>query len=1030
MILRAVLLASVLGEFAAPPKEYRPETWFQVSGGNFTKTGTTLDLEAIAAAGFRGIHFFHEQAGKPVAWPGVAEQVPCMSPKWEELVGHLGDECRRLGLGLLMHSCPGWSMAGGPWVPADRTMRELVFSAAASRGGPVGEVPLAAKATDAPWRDYRDIVALAFPAADGGIVTPLRPVAVRGTRTTDPVTVREYYCQPVVTRPPDDEAKSAANWNEATIGSGDVRFAFPTENGEASVELDYGKPVTARTLEISPVQRMNHFWSFQPDVTVVAEAEGTDGWREILRRAMPQATWQDDKPISLSLPETSARRFRVRFLHTHPLVLSFVRLYSGARPDNFEAESAKTLRGLMHGVAPAVSSAAFVDPARIVRVKPGDVLPAGEWTVLRVGSVNSGIRNHPAPAEATGWECDKLSPKGADVHYAGYIGRLSGEGGPLSGGRLGGLLMDSWECEAQNWTDGLDGIFERRWGYSLEKWWPALFGLVVGDRGKTSLFFRDWRELLGELVADDIYGRMARLAHAHGQVITYETCGGDVFPSDPMRHWKHADVPMCEFWRPRTRTGGVGSPDYKSIRPCVSAARIYGKRRVAAEALTKAGPDWSVEHPRFFKADLDHYFALGVTHMVFGNFTHNPHDAEFPPPGPTYMPEIAIPMMRKHTWWSGSARAFTDYLTRTQYLLEQGRNVSDVLLYLGDAVDHKPPHHLPFPSGFSYDYLNRDALMERLAVRDGLWTTPEGLTWKALWVYDETWMRPETQAKLAAAEAAGAKVIRGDVFAGVKALGLKPQVRMPGNLMWQHRTTEEEEIYFIAEEDGTAFTGEVTLSGTGAAFVADPVTGAVVPVDARTADGCTTVRMDMPRSGARFVVIRKGAKTSCAAIRGDAGGTEIGGPWRLTFEKGWGVEDPVTVDRLVSWTDLPLTDEGKAYSGTVTYETSFDCAQADGPRTLDLGEVDFSAEVWLNGERLGCAWTWPYRFDATGKVRKGRNELKVAVAGTWINRLLYDARQPAAARKTWTNACPDPESTPFQASGLLGPVRLLTEADR
>ena len=1024
MILTIALLASVLGEFAAPPREYRPETWFQVSGGNFSKVGSTLDLEAIAGAGFMGVHFFHEQAGESVAWPGVAEQVSCMSPKWEVLVGHLGDECRRLGLRLLMHSCPGWSMAGGPWVPDDRTMRELVVSTARMRGGAVADVPLAAKATDAPWRDYRDIVRLAFPATVGDVAVPLKPVLVKGTRTTDPVTVREYYCQPVVTRPPDDEGKSAANWKEATIGKGDVRFAFPDENGEASVELDYGKPVTVRTLEISPVQRMNHFWSFQPDVTVVAEAETPDGWRGFLRRAMPQATWQDEKPISLALPTTTARRFRVRFLHTHPLVLSFVRFYSGARPDNYEAASARTLRSLMHGVDPVTRPEERVDPAAVRAVKVGDVLPAGDWIVLRIGHVNSGIRNHPAPPEATGWECDKLSRRGADAHYAGYVGRLTAAGGPLADGRLAGLLMDSWECEAQNWTDGLDAVFAAKWGYPLDTWWPALCGYVVGDREQTARFFRDWRELLGDLVSEEFYGRMAQLAHDHGQIMTYETCGGDVFPSDPMKHWKLADVPMCEFWRPRTRAGGVGSPDYKAIRPCVSAARIYGKRRVAAEALTKAGPDWSVEHPRFFKPDLDHYFALGVTHMVFGNFTHNPQDDAFPPPGPTYTPNIAIPLMRKHVWWKSSARAFTDYLTRTQYLLEQGRNVSDVLLYLGDAVDHKPPHRLPFPAGFSYDYLNRDALMERLAVRDGLWTTPEGLVWKALWVYDETWMRPETRAKLAAAEAAGAKVIRGDVFAGMKALGLKPQVRMPGNLMWQHRTTGDEEIYFIAEEDGAAFTGEVALSGEGAAFVADPVTGAVVPADARSADGYTTVRMDMPRSGARFVVIRKGEAPFCAAVRGDAGGTTIGGPWRLAFEKGWGVEDPVTVDRLVSWTDLPLTDEGRAYSGTVTYETSFDCAQADGPRTLDLGEVEFSAEVWLNGERLGCAWTWPYRFDVTGKVRKGRNELKVAVTGTWINRLLYDARQPAAARKTWTNACPDPDGQSAQRTGLFGPVRL------
>jgi len=1024
MISSAFLLAaaSALAQFVNPPPEDRPETWFQVSGGNFSEVGTTLDLEAIAAAGFSGVHFFHEQVGQPVAWPGVREQVPCMSPNWERLVGHLGDECRRLGLRLLMHTCPGWSMAGGPWIPADRTMRELVVSTAHTPGGPVPEIPLASKATDAPWRDYRDIALVAFPATAGDVTSPLVPVSVEGTRTTDSVTVREYYCQPVVTRPPDDEAKSAANWREATVGRGDVRFAFPTENDEASVVLDYGRTVTVRTLELSPVQRMNHFWSFQPDVTVIAESETSSGWRTMSERRMPQSTWQDDKPISLALPATAARRFRVRFRHVHPLVLSFVRFYSGARPDNFEAESASTLRSLMHGVNPPTAASEIVDPTGIRAVRAGETLPAGDWIVLRVGHVNSGIRNHPAPPEATGWECDKLSTRGADVHYAGYVGRLTRKGGPLADGRLAGLLMDSWECEAQNWTEGLDAVFLEKWGYGLDTWWPALCGYVVGDRGRTSLFFRDWRELLGDLVYENFYGRMAKLAHEHGQIMTYETCGGDVFPSDPMKHWKFADVPMCEFWRPRTRTGGVGSPDYKAIRPCVSAARVYGKRRVAAEALTKAGPDWALEHPRFFKADLDHYFALGVTHMVFGNFTHNPQDDAFPPPGPTYTPAIAIPMMRKFTWWKSAARPFTDYLTRTQYLLEQGRNVSDVLLYLGDAVDHKPPHHLPFPAGLNYDYLNRDALMERISVRNGLWTTPEGLTWKALWLYDETWMRPATRAKLAAAEAAGAKVIRGDVFAGVKALELRPQVLLPANLLWQHRTTGDEEIYFLAEEDGKPFKGEVVLAGEGAAFLADPVSGSVRPLAARPADGRLVVTLDLPEAGARFVVIRRGAKPGVPPPT-TAVVTEVAGPWKLSFAKGWGADEPLTVDRLVSWTDLPLSEEGRAYSGTVTYETSFECDEPSAVRTIDLGEVELSAEVWLNGERLGCVWTWPYRFDVAGRVRAGRNELKLAVTGSWINRLRYDVRQPESARKTWTNIFPKSEE-PAQRTGLFGPVRL------
>ncbi|MCF7675139.1 MAG: hypothetical protein K9N23_00115 [Akkermansiaceae bacterium] len=53
--------------------------------------------------------------------------------------------------------------------------------------------------------------------------------------------------------------------------------------------------------------------------------------------------------------------------------------------------------------------------------------------------MNTGRRNGPAAPEGTGWECDKLSPTGADTHFAGYIGRLASAGDPVDGGLLKGI---------------------------------------------------------------------------------------------------------------------------------------------------------------------------------------------------------------------------------------------------------------------------------------------------------------------------------------------------------------------------------------------------------------------------------------------------------------------------------------------------------------------------------------------------------------------------------------------------------------
>ena len=87
-----------------------PEAWLEFMGGNVRKDGLRADLEAIKAAGLKGVHFFHiSRAG---VWPDCPEQIPCMSEKWGDVVSFLGDECRRLGLRLVVQNCPGWSQSG------------------------------------------------------------------------------------------------------------------------------------------------------------------------------------------------------------------------------------------------------------------------------------------------------------------------------------------------------------------------------------------------------------------------------------------------------------------------------------------------------------------------------------------------------------------------------------------------------------------------------------------------------------------------------------------------------------------------------------------------------------------------------------------------------------------------------------------------------------------------------------------------------------------------------------------------------
>jgi hypothetical protein len=102
---------------------------------------------------------------------------------------------------------------------------------------------------------------------------------------------------------------------------------------------------------------------------------------------------------------------------------------------------------------------------------------------------------------------------------------------------------------------------------------------------------------------------------------------------------------------------------------------------------------------------------------------------------------------------------------------------------------------------------------------------------------------------------------------------------------------------------------------------------------------------------------------------------------------------------------MPLGDwaecEGlKYYSGGMLYRKSFTIDSVDASSTyqLDLGDVVSTAEVWLNGKRIGLRMSAPWTFDVTSYLKAGKNEVSVKVYNTAYNQYLsiptrYNAKQ-------------------------------------
>lgn len=1038
--------------FQQPPPVFHPETWFHFIGGNVKKSGITADLEAIKKAGISGIQLFHGQFGGE--WPGVSPQIRCLSESWDEMIRFVGMECRRLGLRFTMQNCPGWAMSGGPWITPENAMRHLVWSRTDINGGsPVNIALPQPQPGGEEWRDYREVAVIAFPTPLEDTGQPLRPVSVKSNRNDLP-------------------------WSGCFGTEKGAKIELKAGEGPVWIEVDLGSAATLRTIEFPSVRSFNHNWCYEPGIRATVHALLPQGEEEVAQVDMPQSNWQDNKPFSVACTEKTARKYRITIETLHDMTFSTIRLFSGARMNNWEAQAAWVLRSLDRRSYPEQSEKAWVNPLQ-VKVLTGKMdargtlawdVPPGKWTVLRIGHVNTGKRNGPAPPEATGWECNKLSPKGAEVHFAGYIGRITGTGGPARNGLLQGMLLDSWECETQTWTEGMEVHFRKICGYPLWQWMPALMGYTMENPETTTKFLRDWRATINELLVKNFFGRMAELGKENGLSLSFETASGDVFPADILEYYKYADVPMCEFWHPRSE-GYVGSLNFKPIRPCASAAHLYGKSRVAAEAFTSFNLTYN-ESPGMLKQIANIHFAEGVNHLVFHTYTHNPR-TDWRPPGTSFGSGIGTPFLRGQTWWKEMPE-FTAYLSRCGFMLERGKPVSDVLWYLGDELDHKPSQDAPFPAGYKYDYCNPDILMNRLTVSNGQLVTPEGVSYRLLWLKDCSRMLPETLEKIVAlvqegATVAGApprgvatlkggdkavsrleksirtlwgipaepgirKIGKGRLWSGMPLedvlhqMGVVPDLDSQG-LMWNHRQTDDADWYFVAAEAGRGFIGSPLFRASGMVEIWDPMTGKVKTVtEVHQDNGRSRVPLDLPPSGALFVVFSNKPNANSEnrkPVDAPFLVRRIQGPWTLSFPQDWDAPSTLRQDLLRSWTELDLPDAAKAFSGTVTYTAEFELDGITPGSTveLDLGSVEVLASVRINENKAGTVWSPPYSMDISRWIKPGKNLLTIDVTNTWFNRLAYDAGLPVNEQKTWTINGPKNDS-PLKPSGLLGPVTL------
>ena len=522
--------------------------------------------------------------------------------------------------------------------------------------------------------------------------------------------------------------------------------------------------------------------------------------------------------------------------------------------------------------------------------------PAGTWEILRLGYMASGARVSTSSGAWQGLAIDYLDRAELENYWREHIDPLLADAKPYLGKTLRYLVTDSWELGGVNWTGNFREEFRRRRGYDPLPYLPIVAGRLLEDRETSNRFLNDFRRTVGDLVIAGHYQVFAELAARSGLGIHPESGGPHGAPLDALETLGVSTFPQMEFWA-RSATHRVKDEERFFVKQGSSAAHTYGKTLVAAEGMTSIGPQWEESIWNNLKPTFDQAVCEGLNRLIWHTFTSSPKDAGLP--GQEYF--AGTHLNPNVTWWK-QAPAFLGYTNRSQFLMQQGVPVSDVLVYYGDQVPNFVQNKAADPAqvlpGYDYDVIDEHALAQRTSARDGRIVLPEGTAYQVLVLPDRPSISLAALAAVQKLVAGGAAVIGpkpqrttglgddravrsiadqvwGKVYTGqttravLQSRGIKPDFEGPQQMEYVHRRAGDADIYFVRNSRPEPLYAEVTLRVRGKApELWHAESGQIDPASIyhATPDGRTKMPLWLEPNGSVFIVLRKPAAAHLVQI--------------------------------------------------------------------------------------------------------------------------------------------------------------------
>lgn len=710
-----------LKNFNQPPASAKPWVFWYWMQAAVSREGIRADLEAMKRVGVEGAFLMpiKDTAAPPLIDPPVRQ----LSPEWWRLVKFAMEEAKRLNLQLAMHISDGFALAGGPWITPELSMQKLVWSRSYFVGGAAIHQQLQQPETVQGY--YQDVATYAYPAPD----------------------CQAFSMQLV------PSVSTSNGVNASFLATREGKGKNFKSDSACWIQYHYPAPFNCRAVTIRTGGN-----SYQAQRLKIFVSDDGIHFREHTQLVAPRHGWQDvDEDVTHSIAPVTASYFRFVYdkAGSEPgaedldaakwkPTLKVAGIYLSDEPviNQYEGKNGSMWRVGEPGNELEVPTADAVPLQRIINLSSKvDVngwltwsAPPGNWIVVRIGHTSTGHTNATGGA-ARGLECDKFNPAAIRLQFNNWFAKAFSQTDPkLAAEVLKIMHVDSWEAGSQNWSITFPGEFKKRRGYDCKPYLLAMTGVPIGSINTSEKFLHDVRQTLAELVDAVFYKTLHQLAAARGCRLSAESVAPTMV-SDGLLHYQDADIAMGEFW--------LNSPTHdkpNDMADAISGAHIYGKKNIWAESFTTVRMDWN-EYPGMLKTTGDRNFARGINKMVLHVFVQNPWLNR--QPGMT-LDGVGLYFQRDQTWFEQS-KAWISYLSRTQWMLQQGDPVTDIAVFTGEEVPRRAilPDRLveTLPGLFGPEKLKAEEI-RRANVGEPLRTKPAGVTHSANMADPELYIDP------------------------------------------------------------------------------------------------------------------------------------------------------------------------------------------------------------------------------------------------------------------------------------------------